>query len=80
MMSSDLKGNNTLPRNLSTIYAYNPTGHYNLADSLHEAIQSFGRTCNLHAARNILQPSHHFLITLISNTNVDTMCTSEVEE
>jgi hypothetical protein len=60
MMSSDLKGNNTLPRNLNTIYMYNPTGHHNLADSLHEAIQSFGRTCNLHAARNILQPSHHF--------------------
>jgi hypothetical protein len=27
----------------------------------------------LHAARNILQPSHHFLISLISNTNVDKM-------
>lgn len=71
MMSSDLQGNSTLPRNLNTIY--NPTRRHNLADSLHEPTESFGPTRNLHAARNIVQPSHHFLISLISNTNVETM-------
>jgi hypothetical protein len=58
IMSSYLQGNSTLPRNLST--TYKPTRRNNLADSLRGPIQSFGRTCNLHATRNILQPSHHF--------------------